>query len=57
MLKVRFKGIGQKIAAFFIVILLIVCAGMGIVSYTSSSNAVGNEVERALLDLSEEGAA
>ncbi len=57
MLKVRFKGIGQKIAAFFIVILLIVCAGMGIVSYTSSSNAVENEAKRALLDLSEEGAA
>ena len=57
MVKLRFNSIGQKIAAFIIVILLLVCAGMGIVSYIISSNAIVDEVERALLNLSKESAA
>lgn len=57
MLKLKFKSIGQKITAFFAVIILLVCAGMGIVSYIISSNAIVNEVERALLNLSKESAA
>jgi len=56
MLKIRFKGMGLKITALVTLIILVVCTGMGIVSYTISSNAVVSEVERALLNLSEEGA-
>ena len=53
----QFKSIGQRIAAFVIAILLVVCAGLGIISYTRSSGAVVNEVERSLVQLAEECAA
>ena len=53
----QFKSFGHKIAAYYIVLLLVVCAGLGIISYTRSSSAIRNEVERSLLHLSEECAA
>ncbi len=53
----KFNSIGKKITTYIIIILLVVCATIGITAYILSSNALVAEVENALLGLSEEGAA
>ncbi|NLC11011.1 MAG: hypothetical protein GX767_01990, partial [Firmicutes bacterium] len=56
-MKLKFRGIGQKITALVILIVLVVCVGIGLIAYKVSSNAIIAEVERALLELAKVGAA
>jgi methyl-accepting chemotaxis protein len=56
MFKFEFKSMTQRFATAVIIILIIVCAGMGIISYKMSANAIIEEVEEALLNFSRQSA-
>jgi methyl-accepting chemotaxis protein len=54
--KIKINSLGTKLIIYFSAVLLVVCGGLGIFAYNSASQAVMNEVEKALLSLAEEGA-
>ena len=54
-LKLRFKSIRTKITIGFCGILLIICAGFGLLAYNSSSNILTSNIDESLLDLAGEG--
>lgn len=56
MKKIEFSSMGQRIATLVVVILVVVCAGMGIISYKMAATAITKEVEEALQIYSKESA-
>jgi methyl-accepting chemotaxis protein len=56
MFKIEYKSMGQKMALFVIIVLVVVCTVMGIVSYKMSASTITKEVEGALQTFSKQSA-
>jgi cell division protein YceG involved in septum cleavage len=52
----NFKSMTQRIVTVILLLLIVVCAGMGVISYKMSANTVTKEVEAALLTFSKQSA-
>ena len=52
----KFKSIGTELAVIFGALLIVICAGLGIISYTESSGALSSSVDESLTQLAKESA-
>ncbi len=59
MMKLNFtlKSLMAKITAYISLIVIVVCAGLAVISYTLASSALSNSVEDSLLKITAQGAA
>lgn len=48
--KINIYSLGAKLIIYFSIVLLTVCGGLGIFAYYSASQAVTNEIEKALIE-------
>ncbi len=54
-MKGYFKSFSFTLVILISIILAVVCVSLGVISYNSASQAVNDEVDKALLELSEQG--
>ncbi|HHY26250.1 MAG TPA: methyl-accepting chemotaxis protein [Desulfitobacterium dehalogenans] len=50
------KSIKTRLSLFFGVIILFICAGIGMISYSAASHSVSDNIDQSLLQLADEGA-
>ncbi len=56
-LNFTFKSLMAKLTAYISLIVLVVCASLGVISYTLASSALTDSVDESLLKITNEGAA
>lgn len=52
----KFKSISQKIVVFAFILIIIACLSLGLIAYNRSTKAIKAEIDRALINLAEDGA-
>lgn len=52
----QLKSIKTKLSLFFGVLMLLICAGLGVVSYIVSTNALSSSIDESLTQMANEGA-
>ena len=51
---IKFKSIKTKLVLFFGVLLLAICAGLGILAYIASANALSSSIDESILQMAKE---